>query len=143
MAGGNSGGTLHSHPTSAVTIFLRLNTVGQVEPAPASLYASYGPLWSRSCSLGLRPGPSEVESCPLINDISSIHILQLGAEKNIPNHRMSLPTPSERAEYLIKSLEDHGQGDYIGESINQLEHSLQAAHQAQKSGTFTPIILKG
>jgi predicted HD phosphohydrolase len=48
----------------------------------------------------------------------------------------SLPPP-ERASYLINLLDEHGQGDYIGESINQLEHSLQAAHQAQKSGMST------
>ncbi|OJJ05314.1 hypothetical protein ASPVEDRAFT_839351 [Aspergillus versicolor CBS 583.65] len=54
---------------------------------------------------------------------------------------MPLPPPSERAEYLIRSLEDHGQGDYIGESINQLEHSLQTAHQAQKSGARSDLVL--
>ncbi|KAL3461238.1 hypothetical protein BJX64DRAFT_261532 [Aspergillus heterothallicus] len=52
----------------------------------------------------------------------------------------SLPPP-ERASYLINLLEKHGQGDYIGESINQLEHSLQAAHQAQKSGARPDLIL--
>ncbi|KAL3443946.1 hypothetical protein BJX65DRAFT_320387 [Aspergillus insuetus] len=52
----------------------------------------------------------------------------------------SLPPP-ERAIYLINLLEEHGQGDYIGESINQLEHSLQAAHQAHKSGARSDLIL--
>lgn len=43
-------------------------------------------------------------------------------------------TPTRRANALISALEEHGQGDYIGESISQLEHSLQAADQARKSG---------
>jgi len=53
---------------------------------------------------------------------------------------MSLPLPSasqpphERAASLIKLLEDNSQGDYIGESISQLEHSLQCAHMAVKAG---------
>ena len=47
---------------------------------------------------------------------------------------MERQTPAERAELLVNALEHHGQGDYIGESINQLEHSLQAAHQARNSG---------
>lgn len=47
---------------------------------------------------------------------------------------MEHQTPEERAQVLVTALEEHGQGDYIGESINQLEHSLQAADQARKSG---------
>jgi predicted HD phosphohydrolase len=47
---------------------------------------------------------------------------------------MTPPTPLEKANHLINCLEKHGQGDYIGESISQLEHSLQAAHQAKKAG---------
>ncbi|KAJ5382052.1 uncharacterized protein N7496_004480 [Penicillium cataractarum] len=43
-------------------------------------------------------------------------------------------TPAQKATSLVSALEQHGQGDYIGESINQLEHSLQAADQARKSG---------
>jgi predicted HD phosphohydrolase len=38
------------------------------------------------------------------------------------------------AKSLLTTLENYGQGDYIGESISQLEHSLQAAHQAQQAG---------
>lgn len=48
--------------------------------------------------------------------------------------KMELPSPSVRADALVSALEQYGQGDYIGESISQLEHCLQAAHQAQKSG---------
>lgn len=40
----------------------------------------------------------------------------------------------ERAQMIVDSLENYGNGDYIGESISQLEHCLQAAHQAQKAG---------
>lgn len=47
---------------------------------------------------------------------------------------MEHQTPTERATALVTALEEHGHGDYIGESINQLEHSLQAADQARKSG---------
>jgi predicted HD phosphohydrolase len=44
---------------------------------------------------------------------------------------------SAKAETLVSALEQYGQGDYIGESISQLEHCLQAAHQASKSGNDT------
>jgi predicted HD phosphohydrolase len=40
----------------------------------------------------------------------------------------------KKADELVSALEKYGQGDYIGESISQLEHCLQAAHQAQKAG---------
>ncbi|RAK83486.1 hypothetical protein BO79DRAFT_182856, partial [Aspergillus costaricaensis CBS 115574] len=54
---------------------------------------------------------------------------------------MALQTPLEKATYLVTSLEEYGQGDYIGESISQLEHCLQAAHQARKSGASPELIL--
>ncbi|GKZ26148.1 hypothetical protein AbraIFM66951_009572 [Aspergillus brasiliensis] len=54
---------------------------------------------------------------------------------------MTPQTPLEKATYLVTSLEKYGQGDYIGESISQLEHCLQAAHQAQKSGASPELIL--
>ncbi|KAL4897196.1 hypothetical protein BDV59DRAFT_86022 [Aspergillus ambiguus] len=54
---------------------------------------------------------------------------------------MTIQTPVEKAEYLVKALEEHGQGDYIGETISQLEHCLQAAHQAQKSGARDELII--
>ncbi|XRM37230.1 hypothetical protein ABZX51_000715 [Aspergillus tubingensis] len=54
---------------------------------------------------------------------------------------MTPKTPLETATYLVTSLEEYGQGDYIGESISQLEHCLQAAHQAQKSGASPELIL--
>ncbi|KAL2865982.1 uncharacterized protein BJX67DRAFT_356895 [Aspergillus lucknowensis] len=65
------------------------------------------------------------ESLHLVDTMSEMHTL----------------SPHEKAEYLIKSLEDYGQGDYIGESISQLEHSLQAAHQAQKSRARNDLII--
>ncbi|EED19019.1 conserved hypothetical protein [Talaromyces stipitatus ATCC 10500] len=42
----------------------------------------------------------------------------------------------ETAKSLLSVLENYGQGDYIGESISQLEHSLQAAHQARQAGDY-------
>ncbi|CAI7635975.1 unnamed protein product [Penicillium pancosmium] len=54
---------------------------------------------------------------------------------------MELPSPSVRADSLISALEQYGQGDYIGESISQLEHCLQAAHQAQKSGAGDELVI--
>jgi predicted HD phosphohydrolase len=51
---------------------------------------------------------------------------------------MAQPTPLQIAKDLIDCLEKHGQGDYIGESISQLEHSLQAAHQAKQAGQYSP-----
>ncbi|KAJ5664786.1 uncharacterized protein N7477_007234 [Penicillium maclennaniae] len=46
-----------------------------------------------------------------------------------------------KAETLISALEQYGQGDYIGESISQLEHCLQAAHQASKSGARDELVI--
>lgn len=40
-------------------------------------------------------------------------------------------TPQAIADNLINLLNDKGRGDYIGEPISQLEHSLQAAHLAK------------
>lgn len=40
-------------------------------------------------------------------------------------------SPEETAAYLIDLLNTKGQGDYIGEPISQLAHSLQAAHLAR------------
>ena len=34
-------------------------------------------------------------------------------------------------------MEASAQGDYIGESISQLEHSLQCAHLAMKAGELS------
>jgi predicted HD phosphohydrolase len=51
---------------------------------------------------------------------------------------MQLPSraqpPTERAAALVQLMEENAQGDYIGESISQLEHSLQCAHLAAKAG---------
>lgn len=49
---------------------------------------------------------------------------------------MNQQSTLKKAESLLASLEKHGQSDYIGETISQLEHCLQAAHQAQKTGKF-------
>ncbi|KAF9893030.1 hypothetical protein FE257_012441 [Aspergillus nanangensis] len=50
-------------------------------------------------------------------------------------------SPLQKAEYLVKALEEYGQGDYIGEAISQLEHCLQAANQAQKSGARSELVI--
>ncbi|KAJ5927304.1 hypothetical protein N7516_009077, partial [Penicillium verrucosum] len=49
--------------------------------------------------------------------------------------------PREKAEALIRALEKYGQGDYIGESISQLEHCLQAAHQAHKADAHDELVI--
>ena len=55
-----------------------------------------------------------------------------------PSLNMQLPSraqpPAERAAALVRLMEENAQGDYIGESISQLEHSLQCAHLAVKAG---------
>lgn len=43
-------------------------------------------------------------------------------------------SPQAKAAYLVDLLNTKGQGDYIGEPISQLAHSLQAAHQAKAHG---------
>jgi hypothetical protein len=45
------------------------------------------------------------------------------------------------AQDLITLLEERGTGDYIGESISQLEHSLQCAHYAKQAGSYPLRIL--
>ncbi|CEJ59842.1 hypothetical protein PMG11_08444 [Penicillium brasilianum] len=54
---------------------------------------------------------------------------------------MDSRTPAQKAASLVSALEQHGQGDYIGESINQLEHSLQAADQARQSGARDDLVI--
>lgn len=45
--------------------------------------------------------------------------------------------PAMIAQDIIKMLEDRGRGDYIGESISQLEHCLQCADLGRKAGTLS------
>ncbi|CAI7585787.1 unnamed protein product [Penicillium crustosum] len=54
---------------------------------------------------------------------------------------MNQQSPKEKAEALIGALEKYGQGDYIGESISQLEHCLQAAHQAHKADARDELVI--
>ncbi|KAJ5873041.1 uncharacterized protein N7529_005394 [Penicillium soppii] len=54
---------------------------------------------------------------------------------------MNQHSAQEKAKALISALEEYGQGDYIGESISQLEHCLQAAHQAQKAGARDELVI--
>ncbi|KUJ18467.1 uncharacterized protein LY89DRAFT_642787 [Mollisia scopiformis] len=51
------------------------------------------------------------------------------------------PTGTETADALIQLLNGRGTGDYIGEHISQLEHSLQCAHSAKRSGSDDELIL--
>jgi predicted HD phosphohydrolase len=44
--------------------------------------------------------------------------------------------PAKTADDIIALLEERGKGDYIGESISQLEHSLQAANFAAQAGKY-------
>ena len=46
-----------------------------------------------------------------------------------------LHTAGEKSRHIIRLLEEHGQDDYIGEDISQLEHCLQAADQAKRAGS--------
>lgn len=50
-------------------------------------------------------------------------------------------SPSATATHLVSMYENLGNGDYIGERISQLEHSLQAAHLATTSGADNETIL--
>ena len=49
--------------------------------------------------------------------------------------------PHQKAAHLINLLNTKGQGDYIGEPISQLEHSLQAAHLAQKNNADNETVV--
>ncbi|MCJ1394691.1 hypothetical protein MMC18_007571 [Xylographa bjoerkii] len=52
-----------------------------------------------------------------------------------------MSSPQEISQHLISILEERGQGDYIGESISQLEHCLQAADQAKKAGSSNDTVI--
>ncbi|KAJ5196591.1 hypothetical protein N7449_007070 [Penicillium cf. viridicatum] len=54
---------------------------------------------------------------------------------------MNQQSPKEKAEALVGALGKYGQGDYIGESISQLEHCLQAAHQAHKADARDELVI--
>jgi predicted HD phosphohydrolase len=47
-------------------------------------------------------------------------------------------SPRQITDNLIQLLEERGTGDYIGESISQLEHSLQCANFGLQSGASPP-----
>ena len=50
-------------------------------------------------------------------------------------------SPANRAAALVKLMQESAQDDYIGESISQLEHSLQCAHLAAKAGELSTFLL--
>jgi predicted HD phosphohydrolase len=52
------------------------------------------------------------------------------------------PDPSRTTNDLIRLLEVRGTADYIGESISQLEHCLQAANFAAQAGVHISPFLK-
>ena len=45
--------------------------------------------------------------------------------------------PLKVTDKLIRLLEERGTGDYIGESVSQLEHCLQCAHFGSESGIIS------
>lgn len=49
-----------------------------------------------------------------------------------PSTTMNSSSPEEHIAYIFQLLEDQGKGDYLGESISQLEHCLQAAYFAEQ-----------
>ncbi|KAK5459878.1 hypothetical protein LTS15_004007 [Exophiala xenobiotica] len=42
---------------------------------------------------------------------------------------------------IMDILKSHGQSDYIGEPVSQIEHSLQCAHQAARSGADATTVV--
>ncbi|OCK74545.1 hypothetical protein K432DRAFT_386748 [Lepidopterella palustris CBS 459.81] len=50
-------------------------------------------------------------------------------------------SPNETATQLLTLLSSHGQGDYIGEPISQLAHSLQCAHFAAQQSSDPEFIV--
>jgi len=51
------------------------------------------------------------------------------------------PHLQDTSRHIITLLEENGRGDYIGESISQLEHCLQAANLALEAGSPTETII--
>ncbi|KAJ3927040.1 MAG: hypothetical protein NXY57DRAFT_1108958 [Lentinula lateritia] len=43
-------------------------------------------------------------------------------------------------DHLFRILEEYGQGDYIGESISQIEHCLQAAYCAKQAAVLAALL---
>jgi len=52
-----------------------------------------------------------------------------------------MKSPQETAELIIQLYEAHGDEDYIGEPVSQLEHMCQCALLAEKEGSSEEIIL--
>ena len=50
-------------------------------------------------------------------------------------------SPEETASHILTLLTAHGQGDYIGEPISQLAHSLQCAHFASQQSSDPEFIV--
>lgn len=50
-------------------------------------------------------------------------------------------SPAETASHILELLTGYGQGDYIGEPISQLAHSLQCAHFASQHSSDREFIV--
>lgn len=50
-------------------------------------------------------------------------------------------SPREKSQHIVHTLEQHGQGDYIGDAISQLEHCLQTADQAKRAGSDDDLVI--
>jgi hypothetical protein len=72
-----------------------------------------------------------------LNNIASLH-LSHHSSFLLP-FQIPKMDPTKTTNYLIHLLEERGTSDYIGESISQLEHSLQCANFALTSGTCLPL----
>lgn len=58
-----------------------------------------------------------------------------------PLATMTSHTPEAHVAHIFQLLEDQGRGDYLGESISQLEHCLQAAYFAEQEVDDEDVII--
>jgi putative nucleotidyltransferase with HDIG domain len=70
------------------------------------------------------------------NSIAKIYI-KMNLKMQVPQSEQPLPSVEKHTQATIKTLfkflQAQGQGDYLGEKVTQLEHSLQCAHLAAQS----------
>ncbi|ERS96920.1 hypothetical protein HMPREF1624_06247 [Sporothrix schenckii ATCC 58251] len=57
------------------------------------------------------------------------------------NDKTTSADPREVIRTLFSFLDAQGQGDYMGEAVSQLQHSLQAANMAVEHGADEPTVL--
>ena len=53
----------------------------------------------------------------------------------------AIGSPRGKSLHIFHLLEQHGQGDYIGGAISQLEHCLQVADQAKRAGSDDDLVI--